>query len=462
MNILRFLDSLFFKHKTKGIIKPYDKIKIIDKTKTIDEIIENEDNIETNYSNNNNSNNNSNNNNNNNNNNNYNSNTHNLEEQTKDNHGDGDDDVEGNGDLLNSSDLYESSKIINIFYTHLHPSNIKHLHNAICIKCLGKGGFGEVKLYQCKERDKKYNSVCNKCFVVKEIKIKKWADEQDKNKQLKVLMNEYTVGTLLHHKYIRETLDIDLVDRKIIFEYCPGIDFFELIEKNKENHSKFQNEYIEYFKKIIDAVEYMHDQGVAHLDLKLENIVINEKHKSIKIIDFGGSCVCKVKKYNTSERNSQNDSNKSVDSNKSKKFDESNVDESNDDESNVDESNDDEIIKISGMRGTEAYMAPEEFRLGKYDPFKVDIWALGIIFYEILYRTLPWQNTMRDNKRFNDHVVFFNNTNQLIPYIFKLYPKLDCYDKEYVLFNNLFIQMLNPKPELRGTIKDIKQTLMTT
>lgn len=325
-------------------------------------------------------------------------------------------------------------KVINLFYSHLHPSSIKHLHDAVCIKCLGKGSFGEVKLYQCKERDKTCNSTCNKCFVVKEIKLKKWADEQDKNKQLKVLMNEYTIGTLLHHKYIRETLDIDLVDKKIIFEYCPGIDFFELIEKNKENHSKFKNEYIDYFRKIVDAVEYMHDQGVVHLDLKLENIVINEKTKSIKIIDFGGSCVCKLKKINNTNR----------------------------DIYNTNDIKEDEIIKISGIRGTEAYMAPEEFKIGKYDPFKVDIWALGIIFYEIIYKSLPWRNAERDNKRYNDHYTFFKNTQQLVPYIFKLYPNFYSEDKEYTLFNTLFIKMLNPNPELRSDIKDIKQTLMTT
>lgn len=323
--------------------------------------------------------------------------------------------------------IVEYPKVINLFYSHFHPSNIKHLHDAICIKCLGKGGFGEVKLYQCKEKDKlgKNSNCCNKCFVVKEIKAKKWADEADKIKQLRVLMNEYTVGSLLHHKYIIETLDIDLVDKKIIFEYCPGIDFFELLYKNEANHSKFVREYLDYFKKIVDAVDYIHSQGVAHLDLKLENIVINEKIKTVKIIDFGGSCVCKIEKKNDDETK-------------------------------------DEFIKIAGIRGTEQYIAPEVFMIGRYDPFKVDIWALGIIFYEILYRILPWRNATRNNKRYNDHYLFFSNTNKLIPYIFKLYPNFNGEDNQYILFNTLLIKMLNPNPELRSNIKDIKELLMTT
>jgi serine/threonine protein kinase len=371
MNIFKFLDNIFYRKKNKSKNKEPSKIKIEATTKI---------------------------------------------ENSK---------IEGESDTESESDY---PNMINLFYSHLHPSNIKHLHDAICIKSLGKGGFGEVKLYKCKEKDKcSKNAICNKCFAVKEIRTRKFADDIDKQKQLKVLMNEYTVGSLLHHKYIIETLDIDLVDKKIIFEYCPGIDFFGLLEKNKENHSKFRYDYLDYFKKIVEAVDYIHSQGVAHLDLKLENIVINEKTKTVKIIDFGGSCVCKLQHRldNKCEE-------------------------------------DQEIVKIAGMRGTEAYMAPESFMLSRYDPLKVDIWALGIIFYEILYRALPWSDSRRFNKRYNDHYSFFNNTNKLIPYIFKLYPKNDNYqDKEYILLNTLLIKMLNPSPELRSNIKEIKEILIS-
>jgi MAP/microtubule affinity-regulating kinase len=41
------------------------------------------------------------------------------------------------------------------------------------------------------------------------------------------------------------------------------------------------------FKQIIEAFEYLHSKGIAHRDVKLDNILIEEKTKMIKIIDFG-------------------------------------------------------------------------------------------------------------------------------------------------------------------------------
>jgi serine/threonine protein kinase len=37
----------------------------------------------------------------------------------------------------------------------------------------------------------------------------------------------------------------------------------------------------------VEAFEYLHKIGIAHRDIKLDNILIEEKTKMIKIIDFG-------------------------------------------------------------------------------------------------------------------------------------------------------------------------------
>jgi len=42
-----------------------------------------------------------------------------------------------------------------------------------------------------------------------------------------------------------------------------------------------------FFKQIIEAFEYLHSNGIAHRDVKLDNILIEEKTKMVKIIDFG-------------------------------------------------------------------------------------------------------------------------------------------------------------------------------
>lgn len=42
-----------------------------------------------------------------------------------------------------------------------------------------------------------------------------------------------------------------------------------------------------FFKQIIEAFEYLHSNGIAHRDVKLDNIIVEEKTRMIKIIDFG-------------------------------------------------------------------------------------------------------------------------------------------------------------------------------
>lgn len=46
-----------------------------------------------------------------------------------------------------------------------------------------------------------------------------------------------------------------------------------------------------YFHQLIDAIEFMHDCAVAHLDIKAENLLLDEDY-SLKIADFGFSMKC--------------------------------------------------------------------------------------------------------------------------------------------------------------------------
>ena len=44
-----------------------------------------------------------------------------------------------------------------------------------------------------------------------------------------------------------------------------------------------------FMKQIFEALLFMHERQIAHLDLKLSNIVIDNK-KNIKLIDFEYAC----------------------------------------------------------------------------------------------------------------------------------------------------------------------------
>lgn len=69
-------------------------------------------------------------------------------------------------------------------------------------------------------------------------------------------------------------------------EYCQHGDLFDVLKKTGKMDPQFAKH---YFMQLLDGVEHLHSKaGVAHLDLKLENILIGDDFK-LKLCDFGFS-----------------------------------------------------------------------------------------------------------------------------------------------------------------------------
>ena len=69
----------------------------------------------------------------------------------------------------------------------------------------------------------------------------------------------------------------------ILMEYAPYGDFFDFIM----NHGPEMDEMMTrtYFKQMIEGLEYLHKNGIAHMDLKLENLLLGKDYV-MKIADF--------------------------------------------------------------------------------------------------------------------------------------------------------------------------------
>jgi serine/threonine protein kinase len=92
-----------------------------------------------------------------------------------------------------------------------------------------------------------------------------------------------------NHPYIMELLFTFQSETHFFMgmEFCNGGELFTLITsnykiKNVEEKAKF------YSAEVVLALEYMHDNGVMHRDLKTENILISSDGH-VKLTDFGVS-----------------------------------------------------------------------------------------------------------------------------------------------------------------------------
>lgn len=79
----------------------------------------------------------------------------------------------------------------------------------------------------------------------------------------------------------------------LVMELCHGKNMYNFIKK-KPGGCITEMEAVPIFRQIVSAVCYMHDLGLVHRDLKLENILINDMGglNETKIIDFGFATNC--------------------------------------------------------------------------------------------------------------------------------------------------------------------------
>ncbi|KDR81519.1 hypothetical protein GALMADRAFT_221383 [Galerina marginata CBS 339.88] len=200
-------------------------------------------------------------------------------------------------------------------------------------RVLGSGAGGTVRLIKGKNGGHVY--------AVKEFRPKR-SGESEKEYQKKVTA-EFCVGSTLKHPNIIETVDIvfDHGHYYEVMEFAP-FDLFSVVMSGK----MCRPEIYCVFRQICDGVEYLHEMGLAHRDLKLDNCVMTSDNV-VKLIDFGTATVFHYPgKAHT---------------------------------------------PATGIVGSDPYLAPEVLNNEAYDPRKTDVWSLAIIFLCMVLRRFPWK-----------------------------------------------------------------------
>ena len=141
-----------------------------------------------------------------------------------------------------------------------------------------------------------------------------------------------------------------------LMEFVDGVNLRQLLQSERLS----AREALAIVPRICDALQYAHDSGIVHRDIKPENILL-DRQGSVKIADFG---IAKVVAAENEEPGPLGGGDIPVPT----------------------------TATIAGkLMGTPAYMAPEQIDHPSSVDHRADIYALGVIFYQMLTGALPDQ-----------------------------------------------------------------------
>ncbi|XP_070143321.1 serine/threonine-protein kinase par-1 isoform X7 [Drosophila kikkawai] len=199
------------------------------------------------------------------------------------------------------------------------------------IKKLGQGTYGKVQLGINKETGQE--------VAIKTIKKCKIEAEAD----LVRIRREVQIMSSVHHPNIIHIYEVFENREKmvLVMEFAAGGELYDYLSERKVLG---EEEARRIFRQVATAVYYCHKHKICHRDLKLENILLDEKGNA-KIADFGLSNV----------------------------FDDQRL--------------------LGTFCGSPLYASPEIVEGTPYQGPEVDCWSLGVLLYTLVYGSMPFDGS---------------------------------------------------------------------
>lgn len=208
-------------------------------------------------------------------------------------------------------------------------SEISQVYEGLHSRAIGQGGTSEVRVVTHRQTGRKYA-----CKSIKLLRIPKHKKMQ--------LMREIDIIRALDHPNIVKVIEIfkQIDYLHIVMELCSGGELFDRLA-NMPACRMPEKTVQPLVVKMLRALHYLHEHGIIHRDLKLENYIFvsTKKTSDIKLIDFGYS-----RSYLEGE-------------------------------------------KMTSLVGTSFYIAPEVVE-GEYTK-AADLWSFGTIVYMLITGELP-------------------------------------------------------------------------
>jgi serine/threonine protein kinase len=197
------------------------------------------------------------------------------------------------------------------------------------VEKIGAGGMGEV-----------YRAVHSK--IGRMVALKVLNQTVQGQEFVERFLNEARIQASLHHQNIATLYDFLEFNGQpcIIMEYVEGD---TIADRIAARGAMPLADAVAIFKAVLDAIHYIHSQGIVHRDIKSHNVKISTAGQ-VKLLDFG------IAKSGSSPA----------------------------------------LTMTGGFVGTLQYLSPEQFTGGIADT-RSDIWALGVLLYEMVTGRMPFE-----------------------------------------------------------------------
>ncbi|KRN88585.1 Stk1 family PASTA domain-containing Ser/Thr kinase [Ligilactobacillus ceti] len=224
------------------------------------------------------------------------------------------------------------------------------------LRSLGEGGMANVYLA--------YDLILKREVAVKVLRL----DLRDDPVAIRRFKREALSLAELDNPYVVNIYDVDEYDgmQYLVMEYINGMNLKQYL---KRNHPLMLPRVVELMNQILIAVQAAHDNNIIHRDLKPQNILIDE-FGDVKITDFGISVISEST-----------------------------------------------MTKTNTLMGSVHYISPEQVH-GQMATKQSDIYALGIILYELLTGDVPFkgENALAiAMKHFHEEIPTIRNLNPNVP-----------------------------------------------
>ncbi len=162
---------------------------------------------------------------------------------------------------------------------------------------------------------------------------------------------EARAAASLRSNHVARVLDVGkLEDGRpyMVMEYLEGQDLGDVIDRVGDMPV---HEAVDYVLQACEAIAEAHAAGIIHRDLKPKNLFLSrtvDGRPLVKVLDFG---ISKME----------------------------------------DAAEDMSLTRTTEIIGSPSYMSPEQLRASKGVDVRTDIWALGVILFELLTKKLPFQ-----------------------------------------------------------------------